>query len=53
MILTTAPKVLSCKNIESGEKLAIFRSGKIHHRSNNAESKFGTARREFMDACFR
>ncbi|KAH3867267.1 hypothetical protein DPMN_030393 [Dreissena polymorpha] len=32
-----------------GEERAIFRSDKVHHRSTNAKSKFGTARRKFVD----
>jgi hypothetical protein len=34
----------------SGEKGKIFRPGKVHPRSTNAQSKFGTARRKFVDA---
>ena len=41
-------KCWAAQNIASGEEGAIFHSGKVHHRSCNAQSKFGTARRKFV-----
>ncbi|KAI8513783.1 hypothetical protein Bbelb_081070 [Branchiostoma belcheri] len=43
----------SVQNIASGEEGAIFRPGKVHPRSTNAQSKFGIARRKFVDAWVR
>ena len=48
--LLTLRKFWAAQNIASGEEGAIFRLDKVHYRSYNAHSKFGTARLQFVDA---
>jgi len=43
------PNFSAVQNIASGEKGAIVRSGKVQSRYNDAKSKFGSARRKFVD----